>query len=71
MDQRFQRNVERVCALGPRPVGEMLEELGRRYLIRTAIDEVVQAYAALDPAIVSLVGGDRFAPRPLLVVPET
>jgi hypothetical protein len=61
-DERFRRDVEAVCKLGPRVVAELLVELGMRGCRRTEIDAVVRRYAALDQATVTAVGGDRWPP---------
>jgi hypothetical protein len=61
-DERFRRDVEAVCKLGPRVVAELLVELGMRGCRRTEIDAAVRRYAALDQATVTAVGGDRWPP---------
>jgi hypothetical protein len=49
-DRRFRRDVERLHALGPRPLFQMLVELGRDRLIRTEIETIVGRYVdRLDP----------------------
>jgi hypothetical protein len=64
-DLRFQQNVAKVHALGPRAVCELLLELGADTLQMTAIEATVARYAArLDPAGVHAVGANRFALRP-------
>ena len=62
-DLRFHRHVERLHALGPRAVGELLLEIGELRACRTFIDQRLDAYAALDPETVKAVDGDKF-PRP-------
>jgi hypothetical protein len=64
-DLRFRRAVEQLHRLGPRPLHEMLVELGTSRLIRTEIERQVERYAALDPHILCQLGGDRFPPPPL------
>jgi hypothetical protein len=61
----FQRNVERLHALGPRATGELLAEIGEQRHCRTFIEQRLAAYAALDPEIVRALKGDQF-PRPPL-----
>ena len=61
----FQRNVERLHALGPRVVGELLAEIGEQRSIQTFIEQRLAAYAALDPEILRELDGDQF-PRPPL-----
>ena len=62
---RFQRMTEKVCALGPRVVGELLAEIGEQRACRIFIDQRLEAYAALGPEILRELGGDQF-PRPPL-----
>jgi len=65
-DIRFQRAVSRLHRLGERSFGEMLIELGARFLIRTEIEKLIERYINnLDPATVAAVGGRQFAPVPL------
>ena len=65
---RFERTVARLYRLGPRVIAEMLAELGRQRLIRSEIEALVNKYAAIDPAVLRGVGGDRFSPWSLHVV---
>lgn len=67
---RFQRNVERVHGLGARVTAELLAELGSERSIQNIIDEKVARYAAIDPVALAAVGGDKFGPLPLHVVPR-
>ena len=60
---RFQRQVEKLHALGSRAVGELLAEIGEQRSCRTFIDQRLEAYSRLDPEIVKAVDGDKF-PRP-------
>ncbi len=62
---RFHREAEKLHALGPRPYGELLMEIGEQFKCRTFIDRRLRAYAALDPEVVRELDGDRF-PRPPL-----
>ena len=62
---RFHCRVEKLHALGPRVVGELLAEIGEQRACRTFIDQRLEAYAALDPEILRELGGDQF-PRPPL-----
>src|SRR4051812_4236975 len=60
-DLRFEREVEALCRLGPRAVAELLARIGRDYLIRTAIDQLVADSARrLTPELLAALGGDRF-----------
>ena len=65
---RLERMIERVHALGPRPLGEMLAEIAIATGQPNLIADRLQAYAGLDPEIVRAVGGDRFPPSVLEVV---
>jgi len=61
-DLKFRRQVERLCAKGPRVVGELLAELGAERSIQTIIDEKVARYAAIDDSALDVIGGREFAP---------
>ena len=61
----FQRNVEKLHALGPRVVGELLAEIGEQRSCRTFIDQRLEAFAVLDPEILRELDSDQF-PRPPL-----
>lgn len=64
-DLRFRRDVQRLHALGPRAIYEMLAELGARRLLRTELEELVGLYAArLGPQVVRATGADRLPPLP-------
>lgn len=64
-DLKFRHQVERLCAKGPRVVGELLAELGAERSIQTIIDEKVTRYAAIDDAALDVVSGREFPPLPL------
>lgn len=64
-DLAFRRNVRQLHQLGPRATYELLAELGARRLCRSEIEQLVLAYAELDPEIVRAVGADRLPPLPL------
>ena len=64
-DIRFQLAVARLHKLGPRPLFEMLIELGAQYLLRTEIDAAVNRFAEIDPVLLDAAGGRDFAPVPL------
>lgn len=55
-DFQLARNVERVLALGPRPIIELLIEIG---------EQRIQRYAEIDPEHLTALGGEAF-PRPPL-----
>ena len=62
---RLEHMVERVHNLGPRPLGELLAEIARSTGQSALIADRVQAYAALDPAVLRAVGADSFPPNVL------
>ena len=64
-DFQLARDVERVLALGPRPILELLVEIGEQHLCRTYLEQRVRRYAEIDPHHLAALGGDRF-PRPPL-----
>ena len=69
-DLRFHRQVEKLHGLGPRAVGELLAEIGEQRSIRNFIDQRLQAYAAIDPEIVKVLGADAFPRLPLYEAPK-
>jgi hypothetical protein len=69
-DRQFRHAVERLHRLRPRPLYELLLQLGADQLIRAEIKRRVERYAALDPEILRATGGDQFPAVPLLLVPE-
>ena len=64
-DLRLQRDVERLCKLGPRPVLELLREIGAARNILTFVEDRAADYASIDPARLAAVGGDRLPPLPI------
>jgi len=67
-DIRLQRAVARLHKLGPRPLFEMLIELGARHLLRTEIEAAVNRYVALDPELLFAIDADTLPPAPVHVV---
>ncbi len=65
---RFERQIEHVHALGPRVFAELLGEIATATGQPALIADRLQAYAALDPALVHVIGGDKFPPMPLELV---
>ena len=64
---RFRRAVERVHGLGPLVVGELLTDAG-------ASLDLVERYAGLDkypPAVLNVIGADRWPPVLFLVAEST
>ena len=70
-DPRFQRLVEHLHALGPRPIGEFLLELAAGDPdMEITIQANLERYARLDADMVKAIGGDRFPAIPLHTVSE-
>ena len=65
---RFERQVLRVHALGPRPLGEMLAEIANATGQPAVVADHVEKYSRLDRDILRAVGADRFPPMPLGLV---
>ena len=66
---RYEHLCRQVHALGVRPLGEMLIEIAAATGQPDLIADRLQAYARLDPEIVRALGGDKFPPMPLQVMP--
>ncbi len=64
-DHQLARDVERLWALGPRVITELLTEIGEQRLCRTYLEERVRRYAEIDPEHLASREGDTF-PRPPL-----
>ncbi len=69
-NHQLARDVERILALGSRPIIELLIEIGEQRLCRTYLEQRVKRYSEIDPEHVAALGGDRF-PRPPLYEVET
>ena len=67
-DLRLQRNVVKVRRLGDRALFELMIELAAVTGQRATVESVVARYAGIDQASLYVTRGDRFAPRPLLLV---
>src|SRR4051812_48964271 len=68
-DFRLQRAVAKLHRLGPRPLYELLVELGAQRLIRSEIEALVERYVArLNPEMLLVAGGNKFTPSPIHVV---
>jgi hypothetical protein len=65
---RFERMVERLHHLGPRPLAEMIVEIAAATDEPGLVVDRVAAYAKLDPMLIRALGADRFPPMPLEVV---
>lgn len=66
---RLQRAVERLHDLPARVNFEFLLELAETTGTFALVVERAEAFATLDPDVLRAVGGDRFPPLPLRVVP--
>ena len=65
---RYERQVIRTHALGPRVFAELLAEIATATGQPAVVADRVQAYAQLDPEFVRAVGGDKFPPMLMEVV---
>ncbi len=64
-DIEFRRQVERLHAMGPRPMAEMLGELAASRNLGTVIDEMLSRYAEIPDQALNALGGHEFPPLPL------
>ena len=64
-DLKFRRQCQRLHALGPRVLDELLAELGAEHGIQTVIDQKLDRYAGLDPEAHEATGGNQFWALPL------
>ena len=62
---RFERMIERLHRLGPRVFGELLAEIAAAAGQHVRVVDLVEEYAALDPAVLRAVGADHFPPMAL------
>jgi hypothetical protein len=60
--------VHRLHRLGPRPLGELLLELGRVHQIEADVTWRLERIAMLDPAVVAALGGRDWPRAPLELV---
>jgi hypothetical protein len=67
-DRHLQRDVVKVRQLGGRVLFELILELAAVTGQRATVESVVARYAAIDQTYLYVTRGDRFAPRPLLLV---
>jgi hypothetical protein len=63
-----QRLVDHLAGLGPRCIGEFLDEIGRREGVSAAIRQRLEAYSHISREMVVAVGADRWAPAPTRIV---
>ena len=59
---RLRRHVIALHGLGPRVLYELLAQVSRESGDPERIERIVAEFAAIDPAALRLVGGDRFPP---------
>jgi hypothetical protein len=67
---RFQRDCQRLHDLGPRALSEALLEIAGKIGGYPAICATLADYTRFSPELLRAVGGDRFVPRPLHLVPS-
>lgn len=68
---RLQRDVEHLCALGPRATAEFLVDLTDRIGgLPAALALLAEYERRLTPDMLRATGGDRFPQRPLHLVPR-
>ena len=63
-DFRLQREVKRLYELGPRPVYELLVELGQRFDCSTLIEQRLARFNAIPPEALDITGGRDLPPVP-------
>jgi hypothetical protein len=60
-----QRQIEALHRLGPRVIGELLDELARHHDLHDDIARRLARYARIDPGVLRALNADRFPPAPL------
>ena len=68
-DLRLQRGARHLHRLGERAVLEFLEDMVDRYGLTEGVLALLRDYDRLTPEMLTVTGGDRFAPGPLDPVP--
>jgi hypothetical protein len=68
--QRRQHWVEKIHALGPWPVYEVVAEIERRGLRGSDLDRCLERFANLDLDLLQALGGHRFPAPPIWLVPR-
>ena len=66
---RVTRQVQRLHDLGPRPLFELLAELGADQFVRDDLEHLLDRYTRLDPALVAALGG-RDLRLPVVVIEQ-
>ena len=64
-DSRLRHEVKRLYGLGPRPVFELLVELGQRFDCRALIEQRLARFNAIPPEALDITGGRDLPPTPL------
>ena len=64
-NHRLARDIERILALGSRPIIELLIEIGEQRLCRTYLEQRVRRYAEIDREHLAALGDDLFPPVPI------
>jgi hypothetical protein len=64
-ERRLRRYAERIHKLGPRPLYEMLLELGKASGQPETIAVIAGDFAAIDRDVLIALGGDQFHPAPI------
>lgn len=65
MTPAFQNKVCRLHAMGPRPIGELLHEIGRAHGITQDIEKRLAQYVIVSADALDVTGGREFPPSPL------
>ena len=64
-DLTFRRKVQRLCAKGPRAVGELLGELGAERCLMSVIEAKLNRFLTVPDEALDATSGHDFPPRPL------
>ncbi len=64
-DLTFRRKVQRLCAKGPRVVGELLGELSAERGLGTVIDQKLDHFLTVPDEALDTTGGHDFPPAPI------
>ena len=64
-DPQYRRQVNNLHRQGPRPVGELLAELGFEHGIKAEIDAKLSRYARVSDLALDLTGARQFPPVPI------
>jgi hypothetical protein len=65
---RRQRYAARIWPLGDRVLFELVDHIAGRFDLEDEVDSLLDRFAALDPAVLRALGGDRLPPNPTRVV---